>query len=258
MWTHHANTVKINVLSKINFEEFMENNVNITLDTVCLALGVTPDTIAKKESRLLRAYTYRELIHRVITTDVRIRDEFSEMNETTALKMLKAAFPGKPASYKGYDKYLLSIANLKKCLQCSSIKPFAEFNKSKRETDGMDSRCRLCYRTYYTNNKEDILAQKKEYGAAHLPQKLANNAKRRALLIDRVPAWADTKEISTVYLNCPSGYHVDHIIPLQGELVCGLHVEHNLQYLLAAANMSKGNTFDIEAYAHTIEYVRPY
>lgn len=59
------------------------------------------------------------------------------------------------------------------------------------------------------------------------------------------PQWADMDAIREIYVNRPEGYHVDHIIPLRGKLVSGLHVEYNLQYLPAMENMRKHNTYEV-------------
>jgi len=68
----------------------------------------------------------------------------------------------------------------------------------------------------------------------------ASTNKRRAG--KACPAWADLVAIKDVYLKCPDGYQVDHIIPLNADHVSGLHVEKNLQYLTPSENQLKGNT----------------
>jgi hypothetical protein len=69
----------------------------------------------------------------------------------------------------------------------------------------------------------------------------AITAKRRALKLKATPRFANLKKIKEIYKNCPKGYTVDHIVPLQGKEVCGLHVEWNLQYLTPSQNSSKSN-----------------
>lgn len=80
-----------------------------------------------------------------------------------------------------------------------------------------------------------------------------NNAYKKAKVVrkridkcrgDRVPKWADKNKIYEVYNNCPDGYSVDHIIPLNGKIVSGLHVASNLQYITKEENNFKRNKFD--------------
>lgn len=79
-----------------------------------------------------------------------------------------------------------------------------------------------------------------------LKQKLNGNdkaktARRRSRKKQACPDWSDQQVIKLIYECCPVGYHVDHIIPLTNNLVCGLHVPSNLQYLPAIENIKKGN-----------------
>lgn len=64
-------------------------------------------------------------------------------------------------------------------------------------------------------------------------------AKKQGSLDDRFK-----KEIQEIYRKCPKGYHVDHIIPINGDNVSGLHVPWNLQYLTPEENCKKGNKHD--------------
>lgn len=62
------------------------------------------------------------------------------------------------------------------------------------------------------------------------------------------PWWADKKAITAVFMSCPAGFHVDHIVPLKGRLVSGLNVAVNLQILSALENIKKSNKFNPMSY----------
>ena len=77
--------------------------------------------------------------------------------------------------------------------------------------------------------------------------------RRQRRLFDATPRWVDFEAVAAIYaerdkLNARDGkneWHVDHIIPLQGERVCGLHVPENLRVIRRAENIRKSNHFQV-------------
>lgn len=77
--------------------------------------------------------------------------------------------------------------------------------------------------------------------------------KRKLIIKQATPSWANMDAIKEMYVAAQQliartgvKYEVDHIVPIQHPLVCGLHVEHNLQILTETENISKSNNFIIE------------
>ncbi len=99
----------------------------------------------------------------------------------------------------------------------------------------------------YSKNEEFRLlarSRTKEWNKKNPKRKAHLTKLREAAKIRRTPSWADIEAIKKFYDACPSGYQVDHIIPLRGKNVSGLHVLENLQYLTEKENLSKSNKFD--------------
>lgn len=102
-------------------------------------------------------------------------------------------------------------------------------------------------KAYREANKEAVAERKKAYRKANPHIINAIKAKRRATKLQATPAWADLEAIKGMYelaaiFNCTGlNLHIDHIVPLQSNLVCGLHCEANLQLMPSSDNISKGN-----------------
>ena len=107
---------------------------------------------------------------------------------------------------------------------------------------------------YAQENPDVVRKAKKAWRMRNAEAVNAGTAARRASKLNAQPDWlseSQKEEIKTLYwlakdLKAISGedYHVDHIVPLRGENICGLHVPWNLQVLPADINCSKGNKFD--------------
>lgn len=111
---------------------------------------------------------------------------------------------------------------------------------------------------YRKDNREEINEKHSAYKKANRGLSNAQWMKYHANKKNATPPWL-TKEqeddIKAMYVLakkyeklCNIRYHVDHIVPLAGKDVCGLHVPWNLQLLPASINMTKGNRHNEEAF----------
>jgi len=104
--------------------------------------------------------------------------------------------------------------------------------------------CNLYASKWRWNNREKYKKKYNEWTDSNKGLRREGVARRRAKKLRATPNWVDLEKIKEIYKNCPDGYQVDHIIPLQGKNVSGLHVPENLQYLTPYDNQSKGHKFN--------------
>jgi len=107
-------------------------------------------------------------------------------------------------------------------------------------------------RKYFQKHKKRILKYRRAHPEIYKLALLKQSKKRSK----RIPKFGQ-KGIRKFYANCPRNKQVDHIIPLLGKKVSGLHVRWNLQYLSPSKNASKNNKCNLnkisERYGRLLE-----
>lgn len=188
-------------------------------DLIIIKLGLNPNAVLKKKIRGLPGILGKDLVHALVSSDNTTQASALLGYTTNPVKQaikeyLAIAIPNPSRDNWRFD--LLKSIEYKRCCVCTRHLPFSEFGTHQgNDTTGLSGTCKTCHTAQSKLQKLDI--------------------------VRRTPSWADLLKIREIYNKCPIGYHVDHIIPLRGNTVSGLHIESNLQYLLAEDNISKSN-----------------
>lgn len=108
--------------------------------------------------------------------------------------------------------------------------------------------------TWKSKNEEHVINYSRKHYREFPEKAFARAALRRARMLNAVPEWLTKKQRSAIYhlylkaraLKKKTGvqYHVDHIVPLAGKIVSGLHVPWNMQVITAHENLTKSNKLD--------------
>jgi len=144
------------------------------------------------------------------------------------------------------------------CKDCSKSNA-KRWGKHKRRTDvswrNEQNKKAKDYRDNNPDFVQKVLERNRDRSKQHYidnrPYYVAKDAERRAGKIKATPRWLskeDREQIRRIYdvrqkVSKRTGveHHVDHIVPLKGENICGLHVPWNLAIIPAKMNLSKGN-----------------
>jgi hypothetical protein len=221
------------------------------IDTILLVNNLKPEDWARKPRGTFAGCTNYEFIEKLIKHET--GREFSKQENwgeqtfnRTAQAVLAPIFGKLNGGGETWARVLLHSARYKKCPICEMCKNYSEYSADNNNYGSIDKYCKECKsvknKQFYDANKDSY---HKPYIEEHRGEYNARTAKRRASIASSTPKWADLEAIKLIYKNCPAGYHVDHIIPLQGDIVSGLHIETNLQYLKASDNIAKSNKYTI-------------
>jgi 5-methylcytosine-specific restriction endonuclease McrA len=125
----------------------------------------------------------------------------------------------------------------------TSVKTYAQENREK---------VAAARHAYYLQNKETRSAYRRRHYELNRSNYIADSASRAERCKRSTPPWADRGAIRDLYKKAADltnstgiAHHVDHIVPLRGKFVSGLHVQNNLQVIPAKENLRKNNRFEV-------------
>lgn len=178
------------------------------------------------------------------------------INRSTAASVgLKTFFTGAPCK-RGHVALRRVCSSV--CVQCQ-----IEFDRKKwlekreilaprnraRHYENRDARL-LARRVAWSKDADRLKAKRAKWGRDNPGVVRHINSLRKKQIKRATPPWAEKEKIKAVYLEAQALsvktgvlHHVDHVIPLQGETVCGLHVHRNLAALPWRDNLTKKNKF---------------
>lgn len=144
------------------------------------------------------------------------------------------------------------LRNTKRKRPHESADRLTQWRLDNAEKERENSRVRAaCRRTIDPQASRDKVNQhRRENPAIYKRHAIARYTRQKR----QTPDWADHSKIREIYLEArrlteetDEPHHVDHIIPLKGKLITGLHVHNNLQILTSIKNLRKGNHFNGES-----------
>jgi hypothetical protein len=209
-------------------------------------------------------YTKKDLIRAVILSfyDINPSDTLGIQRQNLSI-MFKKAYGhllDKKPSQVPIPKYLLFLSGYKRCKLNKEIYPLYIFELTDKTWDGYKNSTTQGRSEIYFRDKVKIQEYRQWYQQEN-SEIIANiSAKRRAKQLNATPSWLSNddiinisklyKEAKAISLSTGMPHHVDHIVPLQGKNVCGLHVPWNLRVIPATDNLIKSNKFSQENYHH--------
>ena len=173
--------------------------------------------------------------------------------QEAAQQGLSRFFTGKPCKH-GHVSERYTRGN--QCAVCSNLRAI-QYGKENKEATRRRSRkfydankelCKLRTVEWQRKNKERHAEKSKRWKQKNKPHLAFKSMQRRKHVRVATPPWANMDSIKLKYVEAQTmgfvsgvSHHVDHIVPLQGETVCGLHVHYNLRAIPATDNVKKGN-----------------
>jgi hypothetical protein len=129
---------------------------------------------------------------------------------------------------------------MKLCAKCNVVKSKFLFSLDNASKDKLRTICKKCDAAYKSNWRKNNPHKHSATNARHYAKKLERMLTwGKQHLKPEIENWYKRAKLATIFMREP--YEVDHIEPLRGKDVCGLHVPWNLTLLTKAENLSKGN-----------------